>query len=77
MNERLSVTQVQILRDYAAGRLGTRDTIERAGLEDYGDLIVALAQNDLALPEPASSPERAARLARLEAILQPLLRLGD
>lgn len=71
MVEPLSPAQLQLLRDYADGRHGTRDTIERLGLEDFGDLIVALARNGLQLPKPTPSPEREAALS---AILQPLLR---
>ena len=74
MTEPYSAAQLEILRDYAAGHLGTRDTIERMGLEDHGDLIVALAHNGLDFPKPVSSPERDARIARASAILQPLLR---
>lgn len=78
MDPMFSATQLQALRDYSAGRAGTRETIERAGLDDYADLIVALARNGLDLPRDAApSPERDARRARLSAILQPLLRHDD
>jgi len=63
-----------VLRDYAAGRLGTREAIRRAGLDDYADLIIALVRHDLDLPKPADTPERRANLERARAILQPRLR---
>jgi hypothetical protein len=66
--------QLKALRDYAAGLLGTRRAIERAGVEDYAELVIALARHDLDLPKPADTPERAANLKRASAILQPLLR---
>ncbi len=66
--------QLQVLRDYAAGRLGTRRAIELAGLDDYADLIIALSQHDLDLPMPADTAERRANIERARAILQPLLR---
>jgi hypothetical protein len=66
--------RLQVLRDYAAGKLGTRRAIELAGLADYADLLIALAQNDLDLPKPADTPEHRAHIARAREILQPLLR---
>jgi hypothetical protein len=66
--------QLKVLRDYAAGLLGTRRAIERAGVEDYAELVIALAQHDLDLPKPADTPEREVNLERARAILQPLLR---
>jgi hypothetical protein len=66
--------QLEALRDYARGLLGTREAIERTGVEDYAELIIALAQHDLDLPKPADTPERKANLERATAILQPLLR---
>lgn len=74
MKPRTKGQQLQVLRDYAAGLLGTRRAIERAGLEDYADLVIALAQHDLDLPKPDDTPERRANLERVCAILQPLLR---
>jgi hypothetical protein len=65
--------QLQILTDYANGLLGTREAIERAGLEDFADLLIALAQNDLGLPKPADTPSRRANLERARAALQPRL----
>ena len=56
-----SPEQLQVLQDYAAGRLGTRETIEQAGLDDYADLIIALAHLGLDLPKPPSTPEHDAR----------------
>jgi hypothetical protein len=66
--------QLNALRDYPTGLLGTREAIERTGVGDYADLIIALAQHDLDLPKPADTPERRANLERASAILQPLLR---
>jgi hypothetical protein len=76
MSEELNSDQLAVLRAYAAGQLGTRRAIERAGLHDYADLVIALVQNDLALPKPAATPKREAHLARARAILQPRLRHG-
>lgn len=69
--------QLSTLRDYAAGRLGTRQAIESLGVHDYADLVIALAQQDLNLPKPAATPKHDAHLARARAILQPLLRHVD
>jgi hypothetical protein len=66
--------QLETLRAYAAGMLGTRQAIERAGLDDYADLMIALAQNDLAFPKPADTPKRRANVELARAILQPRLR---
>jgi hypothetical protein len=66
--------QLKVLRDYAAGLVGTRRAMERAGVEDYAELVIALAQHDLDLPKPTETPEREANLERARAILQPLLR---
>lgn len=74
MRSRTEQRQLKALRDYAAGLLGTRQAIERAGVEDYAELVIALARHDLDLPKPADTPEREANLARARAILQPLLR---
>ena len=65
--------QLQTLTDYANGLLGTREAIERAGLGDFADLLIALAQNDLSLPKPADTPSRRANLERARAALQPRL----
>jgi len=56
--------RLHVLRDYAAGRLGTREAIRRAGLDDYADLIIALVRHDLDLPKPADTPERRAKNGR-------------
>ncbi len=74
MKARREQQQLKVLRDYAAGLLGTCRAIERAGLDDYADLVIALSRHDLDLPKPADTPERAANLERARAILQPLLR---
>ena len=62
------------LRDYAAGRTGTREAIARAGLSDYADLVIALAQNGLSLPRPADTARRRASIDEARSILQPRLR---
>ena len=67
---------LDVLRAYAAGHLGTRAAIERAGLHDYADLVIALARNDLAFPRPPATAAHAAHVARARAILQPRLRHG-
>jgi hypothetical protein len=74
MTKRTEERKLQVLRDYAAGKLGTRRAIELAGFADYADLLIALAQNDLDLPKPADTPEHRAQVARAREILQPLLR---
>ena len=68
--------QLATLRAYAAGQLGTRQAIERAGMHDYADLLIALAQADLDLPKPAATAAHDAHLARAREILQPRLRHG-
>jgi hypothetical protein len=70
-----SPLQLEVLRQYASGLLGTRLAIERAGLEDFADLMMALAQDDLDLPKPADTPKRRANVERARALLQPRLRL--
>jgi hypothetical protein len=69
--------RIVALRAYAAGQFGTRQTIERAGMRDYADLVIALAQADLPFPKPAMTPAHEARVARARDILQPRLRHGD
>lgn len=66
--------QLETLRRYAAGMLGTREAIERAGLEDFADLLIVLAQNELDLPKPDDTPKRRANVEQARAILQPRLR---
>lgn len=68
--------QLAALQAYAEGRLGTRRTIERLGMRDYADLVIALVQHGLDLPKPADTPRHAAQVARARAILQPRLRRG-
>lgn len=68
--------QLKTLRDYAAGLVGTRETMRRADLQDYAELVIALVQNDLDFPKPADTPRRRENLERATAILQPLLRHG-
>jgi hypothetical protein len=63
-----------MLRDYANGRLGTRDAIEKLGAQDYADLLIALARYDLPLPKPADTPRRLASIERARALLLPRLR---
>ena len=66
-----------LLRQYAAGQLGTRRTIEAIGAHDYADLVIAMAEAALKFPKPTETPARDARVARARAILQPRLRHGD
>lgn len=65
-----------LLRQYAAGKLGTGRAIEAIGAHDYADLVIALAAADLPFPKPAMTREHAAHVARARAILQPRLRHG-
>jgi hypothetical protein len=76
MTEETEQKQLKALRDYAAGLVGTRETMMRAELGDYAELVIALVQHDLDLPKPADTPQRRAHLERASAILQPLLRHG-
>jgi hypothetical protein len=76
MSKDLTPDQFDTIRAYAAGRLGTRATIDRAGMHDYADLLIALAQNDLDLPKTAATQAHEARVARARSILQPRLRHG-
>jgi hypothetical protein len=62
-----------LLRDYAAGRRGTRATIEALGFADYADLLIALAQADLPLPPPVDTPALRAHRERASEILMPRL----
>lgn len=68
--------QLDVLRAYSTGQLGTREAIERAGVHDYADLIIGLAQNDLVFPRPKDTAAHKANVERATAILQPLLRRG-
>jgi hypothetical protein len=74
MTEQQQEDQLKALRDYAAGIVGTRETMRRADVNDYAELVIALVQHDLDLPKPADTPQRRARVERASAILQPLLR---
>jgi hypothetical protein len=74
MTEDTEQQQLKALRDYAAGLVGTRETMRRAGIDDYAELVIALAHQDLPLPKPADTPQRRAQVERASAILQPLLR---
>ncbi len=67
---------LEALRVYAAGRAGTRETIARARMRDYGDLIIAMAKAGLEFPKPTASPAHDAEVARASEILQPRLRHG-
>jgi len=66
--------QLEALRQYARGTLGARQAIARGGLEDFADLVAALAQNGLNFPKPADTAKRRANVELARAILQPLLR---
>ena len=66
--------KLTVLYDYAAGRLGTRETIEALGMNDYADLLVALSVNDLPFPKPQDTELRREHRERAHAILAPLLR---
>jgi hypothetical protein len=77
VNQAINPQQLEALRAYAAGQLGTRRAIEAFGAHDYADLVIALVQNDLDFPKPAATPEHDRHLARARAILQPRLRHGD
>ena len=65
----------QTFRRYAAGALGTRETMGLLDLDSYADIIVGLARFDLPFPKPDDTPERRAAVARAREILEPLLRL--
>jgi len=56
------------LTTYANGLLGTRQAIDRAGLGDFADLLIALAQNGLSLPRPEDTPERRAHVDMARAV---------
>ena len=62
MSRAIKSKSIDILRDYAAGMPGKRQTIERTGLQDYPDLMIAMVQNDFAFPKPADTPEHRARI---------------
>ncbi len=66
-----------LLRQYAAGQLGTRRTIEAIGAHDYADLVIEMAAVNLDFPKPSATPAHDVQVARARAILQPRLRHGD
>lgn len=74
----LSDQQEALLRQYADGLLGTSQAIERMGIEDFADLLVALAERNLDLPKPADTPNRRVNVERARVLLEPhLLRHDD
>lgn len=77
MSSETTTFEADALRAYSAGWSGTRDTINRLGMRDYADLLIALGRLDLPLPRPTESASRAAAVARASAILQPRLRHGS
>jgi hypothetical protein len=77
MRQPISPEQLEVLRAYAAGQIGTRRAIDAIGAHDYADLVIALVQSDLDFPKPAATPTHEANLARARAILQPRLRHAD
>ena len=52
-------------RRCAPGHLGTRETIEGAGLRDYADLVIASVRHELDPPKPAVTPTHEAVVARV------------
>ena len=76
MDHNQKTQQEPILKAYAHGLAGTRETIQKLGYYDYADLLIALAEHDLGLPKPSITPEHAAHLGRASALLQPLLLNG-
>jgi hypothetical protein len=73
MSKESAEKTLKAVRDYAAGLVGTRETMRRGGLSDYAELVITLAQHNLDLPKPADTAERRANVERAAAILQPLL----
>ncbi len=69
--------QIEILRKYADGLLGTGEAIEFAGFNDYADLLIALAQNGMTLPKPADTRLHQLHLRYAREVLQPILRCHD
>lgn len=69
--------RLTVLYDYASGHAGTRATLDKLGLRDFAELVVALSQADLPFPKPAETAALAAHRERARAILQPRLRHGD
>lgn len=73
MNEQ---EKLSVLYDYAASHIGTRTALDRLGLNDYADLVIALSAHDLAFPKPTETPTLLAHRERARAILLPRLRHG-
>lgn len=69
-------TQRNILTSYALGEISNRQAIERLGLHDYANLIIALAQHDLPFPQPRETATTRAHREKARAILQPRLQGG-
>jgi hypothetical protein len=65
--------KLSVLREYSAGHAGTRATIERVGLDDYADLVIALAANDLPFPKPPDTPALRRHRAKARELLLPRL----
>jgi hypothetical protein len=76
MKDEKTLERLAIVKAYSLGQSGTRETIERAGLDDYGDLLILLAEYDLQLPKPSMTAAHAAHIAQATAILQPRLLNG-
>jgi hypothetical protein len=68
--------RLAILREYASGQTGTRATIDKLGMRDYADLVMALAAADLPFPKPPDTPALATHRQRAHAILMPRLTHG-
>lgn len=68
--------KLAVLYEYAAGHIGTRTAMERLGVDDYADLVIALSANELSFPKPPETPALLAHRERARAILQPRLRHG-
>lgn len=77
MSDVLPAPALEALQAYAAGRAGTRRTIEALGGRDYADLIIALAKTNLPFPRPSATARRTESLARARALLLPRLKRGD
>lgn len=68
--------RTSILDAYSMGNVGTRAAIEKLGLDDYANLLIALASRNLPFPRPAHSEALFAHEARAHAILLPRLTRG-
>ncbi len=58
-------SQLDILRAHAAGQLGTRAAIERAGMHDCAERVIGLARNGLEPGKPGAIPPSAIRGAAM------------